>query len=52
MIYLGEVYLVGWTVSTSGYESSIRWGLIAPPNHERKRQAFATWIARTFVKSK
>jgi hypothetical protein len=42
---------VKWTAATTGYASGIRWALMAPPNHERKRNAVVDWLATNFVKS-
>lgn len=39
-----------WTAATTGYASGIRWALMAPPDHERKRKAVADWLVTSFVK--
>lgn len=43
---------VRWDAGTKGYASGIRWALMAPPNHARKRNAVVDWLATSFVKPK
>ncbi len=43
---------VKWTASTKGHASGIRWALMVPPNHERKRKAVADWLAKHFIEPK